>query len=79
MNEIEFLKKFASIFDEIGDNELTMDTEFKDIDEWSSLTALALLAVIDEEYDVKLTNNDLKNSVTVRDIYNIVNNRSCPK
>ena len=51
-----------------------MDTEFKDIDEWSSLTALALLAVIDEEYDVKLTNNDLKNSVTVRDIYNIVNN-----
>lgn len=74
MNEIEFLKNFASIFDEIEDNELTMDTEFKDIDEWSSLTALALLAVIDEEYDVKLTNNDLKNSVTVRDIYNIVNN-----
>ncbi|HPC26946.1 MAG: acyl carrier protein [Bacteroidales bacterium] len=74
MNEIEFVKNFASIFDEIEDNELTMDTEFKDIDEWSSLTALALLAVIDEEYDVKLTNNDLKNSVTVRDIYNIVNN-----
>jgi acyl carrier protein len=74
MNEIEFLKNFASIFDEIEDNELTMDTEFKNIDEWSSLTALALLAVIDEEYDVKLTNNDLKNSVTVRDIYNIVNN-----
>ena len=74
MNEIEFLQNFASIFDEIEDNELTMDTEFKNIDEWSSLTALALLAVIDEEYDVKLTNNDLKNSVTVRDIYNIVNN-----
>ncbi len=74
MNEIEFLKNFASIFDEIEDNELTMDTEFRNIDEWSSLTALALLAVIDEEYDVKLTNNDLKNSVTVRDIYNIVNN-----
>lgn len=74
MNEIEFLKNFASIFDEIEDNELTMDTEFKNIDEWSSLTALTLLAVIDEEYDVKLTNNDLKNSVTVRDIYNIVNN-----
>ncbi len=74
MNEIEFLKNFASIFDEIEDNNLTMDTEFKDIDEWSSLTALALLAVIDEEYDVKLTNNDLKNSVTVRDIYNIINN-----
>lgn len=74
MNEIEFVKNFASIFDEIEDNELTMDTEFRNIDEWSSLTALALLAVIDEEYDVKLTNNDLKNSVTVRDIYNIVNN-----
>ena len=74
MNETEFLKNFASIFDEIEDNELTMDTEFRNIDEWSSLTALALLAVIDEEYDVKLTNNDLKNSVTVRDIYNIVNN-----
>ena len=75
MNETEFLQNFASIFDDLEVNNLTMETEFKDLDEWSSLNALSLLAVMDEEYDVKLTNNDLKNAVTVRDIYNIVNNK----
>ena len=52
-----------------------MATEFKNFEEWSSLAALGLLAVIEEEYDVALTHNDIKNAVTVEDIYNIVQNQ----
>ena len=72
MDERIFLEHFASIFDEVEVEELTMDPLFKDIDEWSSITALGLLAVMEEEYEVALTHNDIKKSATIRDIYNIV-------
>lgn len=76
MNEEKFLEDFVSIFDEIEISEITMQTEFKNFDEWSSLVALGLLAVMEEEYEVTLTHHDVKNAVTVADIYNIVKSKN---
>ena len=75
MEKIVPTATFTSIFDEVEVSEVTMATEFKNFEEWSSLAALGLLAVIEEEYDVALTHNDIKNAVTVEDIYNIVQNQ----
>ena len=75
MDKNKFIEDFTSIFDEVEVSEVTMATEFKNFEEWSSLAALELLAVIEEEYDVALTHNDIKNAVTVEDIYNIVQNQ----
>lgn len=72
MDENKFVEDFASIFDDVEATELTMDTEFKNLDEWSSLVALGLLAVMEEEYDVELSSKDIEKSITIRDIYNIV-------
>lgn len=72
MDENKFFEDFASIFDDTEASELTMDTEFKNLDEWSSLVALGLLAVMEEEYDVELSSKDIEKSNTIRDIYNIV-------
>ena len=49
-----------------------MDTEFKNLDEWSSIAALGLLAVMEEEYEAELSSKDIEKSTTIRDIYNIV-------
>ncbi|WP_418894064.1 acyl carrier protein [Limibacterium fermenti] len=68
----DFIENFALIFDETDPAELTTDTVFRDLDEWSSLTALGLIAVIEEEYEVELNSKDLENSITVGDIYDIV-------
>jgi acyl carrier protein len=73
MEENNFLEHFCSVFDEVEVSDLSMDTNFREIDEWSSLAALGLLAVMEEEYGVTLSNDDIKKSVTIRDIYNIVN------
>ena len=75
MDKNKFIEDFTSIFDEVEVSEVIMATEFKNFEEWSSLAALGLLAVIEEEYDVALTHNDIKNAVTVEDIYNIVQNQ----
>jgi acyl carrier protein len=72
MDENKFIENFATIFDDTEASELTMDTEFKKLVEWSSLAALGLLAVMEEEYDVTLNSKDIEKSIFIRDIYNIV-------
>ncbi len=75
MEELNFLKIFSTIFDDVEVGDLSMNTHFKDFDEWSSLAALGLLAVVSDEYNVALNNDDIKNSVTIQDVFNIVKNR----
>lgn len=70
-----FLKNFAEQFDETDASVITDNTVFKDLKEWSSLLALSVIAMCDEEYDVKIKGDDIRNAVTVEDLYNIVINR----
>lgn len=72
MEPNEFIDKFSTIFDETDASGLTLETSFRDIEEWSSLTALGLLAMTEEEYNVRLNNQDIKESITIGDLYNIV-------
>ena len=72
MEENKFIENFATIFDDTDISELKMETEFKNLEEWCSLVALGLLAVMEEEYDAELSSKDIENSTTIRDIYEIV-------
>lgn len=67
-----FLENFANQFDETDPAEITAATEFKNLDEWSSLTALSIIAMVDEEYDVALKGDDIRKAVTVEDVFNVV-------
>ena len=75
MDEKEFVQNFANQFDDPDASEFSMSTRFRDIDEWSSLIALGVIAMADEEYDVTLKGDDIIKSNTVEDIYNIVKSR----
>ena len=68
----EFIENFAAQFEETESNEITAITIFKDLDEWSSLTALSVIAMADEEYEVVLTGDDIRNSTTVNDLFELV-------
>ena len=65
----EFVELFAEQFDETDASEIQANTVFHDIDEWSSLIGLSVIAMVDEEFDVALKGDDVKNSVTVEDLY----------
>lgn len=71
----DFVQKFAEQFDETDVSVFTPETRFRDLDEWSSLIALSVIAMVDEEYDVTLKGDDIKNSETVEDVYNAVTAR----
>jgi len=51
------------------------ETIFRDLDEWDSLTALSLIAMVDEEYSLKLTGDDIKNASTINDIFETVKSK----
>ena len=68
----EFIQNFAEQFDETDASEIKAETVFHDLDEWSSLIALSLIAMIDEEYDVTVKGDEMRAAVTIEDLYNIV-------
>jgi acyl carrier protein len=70
-----FIKNFASQFEETDVSTFSPATKFKDLDEWSSLIALSIIAVIDEEYNVKVKGDDIRNSDTIEDLFHIVKSR----
>lgn len=71
----EFVEKVQEQFEDTDPAEITASTEFKELDEWSSLTALSLIAMIDEEYDVQLKGDDIRNANTVEDLYKVVESK----
>ena len=65
----DFVSLFAEQFDDTDASEITASTKFHDLDEWSSLIGLSVIAMVDEEFDVALKGDDVKGSVTVEDLY----------
>lgn len=68
----DFIANFADQFDETDASEITATTVFKELDEWSSLIALSVIAMVDEEYDITIKGDDIRNSNTVEDLFNAV-------
>ena len=52
---------------------LTADVVFKDLDEWDSLTALSLIAYFDMNLGKKISGEQIKNAITIQDLFNIAN------
>lgn len=68
----DFIANFAEQFDDTDVSEIKSETKFKELDEWSSLVALSVIAMVDEEYDVTIKGDDIRNSETVEDLFNAV-------
>lgn len=68
----DFIENFANQFDDTDASEITAATEFKNLEEWSSLIALSVIAMVDEEYDITIKGDDIRNSNTVEDLFNAI-------
>lgn len=68
----EFVKAFASEFDETPVEQFAPSTVFKDLKEWGSLTALSIIAMVDEEFEKRITGADLRSVTTLEELYNLI-------
>ena len=71
----EFIEKFAEIFDDTDASALTPETNFRDLDEWSSLSALGVIALADEEFDVELSGAEMRSANTIQELYNLITSK----
>ena len=70
-----FIKIFKEILDEPEEIKLSPEINFKDLDEWDSLTNLSLMAMVDSNYNVKLNADEINNSITLLDLFNLIKSK----
>lgn len=71
----EFIEKFAETFDDTDASTLSPETNFRDLDEWSSLSALGVIALADEEFDVELSGAEMHEVNTIQELYNLITSK----
>lgn len=68
----KFIKCFAEQFDDTSSDVFKADTRFKDLEEWSSLTALGVMAMAKTQYGKAITGKEIRSCTTVEDLFNLI-------
>ena len=75
MEITKFIENFADLFEETDVSIFNAQTKYRDIEEWSSLILLSVIAMVKIEYDVKVKGDDIQSAQTIEELYNIVKSR----
>lgn len=70
----KFIENVKEQFDDAPEN-FGADTHFRELDEWSSLISLSIIAMVDDEYGITLKGDDIRKSVTVKDLFDIAQSK----
>lgn len=71
----KFIEYFTEQFDDTDASEITATTAFHDLEEWSSLTAMGVIAFVKTEYGKTITGKEMKECVTVEDLFNMISSK----
>lgn len=71
MTEEKFIEDFIDMID--AESEIAMETKLEDIEEWDSLSYVSFFANCTSKYKVMVSKDEIKNAVTVADLYKAVN------
>lgn len=71
----EFVHNFENAVEGVEPNSLNPDVKFKDIDEWDSLAALSILAMVDAEYETEISGNELRTCDTLQQLFDVVRSK----
>lgn len=68
----EFIKKFSDQFDETAIDEINENTVYQNLDEWSSLLALSIIAFVKIDFSKTITGSELRNCTTVKNLFELI-------
>lgn len=71
----DFIENFASQFDDTDPAMIKADTKYRELDEWSSIIVMCVIAMADAEYGVPLKGDDLNSADTVEDLFNLIKSK----
>ena len=68
----EFTINLEKEFEAVEPGTFKPDTNYRDIKNWSSIYALIVVAFVDLNFDIILNAKDLKDTNTVKELYELV-------
>lgn len=71
----DFIVKFAEQFDETELSEFKPDTIFQELEEWSSLIAMGIIAFVKTEYGKVITGKEIRSCRTIEDLFSLVTSK----
>jgi len=69
----KFCEKLADIFET---DEVKLEDVLKDFEEWDSLSALSIIAMVDSDYGVTIFAEDIMTLKTVKDLFSYIQKKS---
>lgn len=72
----DFIGNLRDQFDDLDESiVLTPEMSFREIDGYSSLVALLIISMFDEEYGVTVTGDDMRKASTIQDLFSLVQSK----
>ena len=68
----EFIGKFAEQFEDTDPSEITAATKYRELDEWSSLIGMMIIALVKTEMGKTVTGDELKACKSVEQLYDLI-------
>ena len=75
MKKEEFLKLIREQFEETDPESIHLSTVFKSLDEYDSMVALCIIAIIDQTYGIKIGGDEIRGSSTIEDLFNKIEHK----
>ena len=70
-----FIEKFSACLNHTEPSAISPGTEFKKLDEWSSIFALIVIAMVDADYNKVLTAEDIRSAKSLSDLFNLIQSK----
>lgn len=71
----DFIEKFAEAVEIENASGLNENTQFQELDDWSSLGALSTIAMVEEDFGIVLKGEEIRNCNTIGDIFKIIQSK----
>lgn len=71
----KFIKLLQEELDGIPKGSIKSNINYRDLEGFSSMHALIIIAFIDNEFNILLKGNELKETNTIEDLYNMVQSK----
>lgn len=71
----DFIAHFAEQFEDTEKSVFNADTKFRELEEWSSVMALSVMAMIDDEYGIALDGKEMRQANTIEELFNIAKSK----
>lgn len=71
----EFINNFGDQFDDTDVTTFEPGTNFRELEEWSSLNALAIINMIKKKYGVLIKPEEMKQTTTIEQLFDLVSSK----